>query len=110
MSAIILPFDRSPLTPTDEALMAVVAADLERLGFEVARKTGRNHDGYVIRLPWTVHPLWTIGRRHTGRYETQNGFGAVIRSGKTLKEALLPGWMPASATEGTESRPSTGAS
>lgn len=97
MSAIILPFDRSPLTPGDETLMSAVAAELERQGFRVARETGRGHDGYAVRLPWARHPFWIVGRRHTGRYQTRNGFGAVLRAGATLEAALLPGWLPASA-------------
>lgn len=92
MTAVIIPFDRSALTPEDKELMARVAARLARFGLVVDRNTGRGFDGYRIRPSHSPLPRWVVIRFRTGQYQLQDGFMGVLARGPTLESVVLPGW------------------
>lgn len=101
MTAVVIPFDRSPFTPEDEALMAAVATQLARFGLVVERNKGRGFDGYRIRPSHTPLARWVVLRFRNGQYQLRDGILDVLAQGPTLESVVFPGWRMLRTRENT---------
>lgn len=89
--------DRPMFTTADEALMLRIGAYFEALGFEVERDISDTYDGYWMTPQGSINPAWIIVRQDSGAYELRDGLLTIERRGQSLRDILLPEWLPALA-------------